>query len=80
MRWIAIVSAQTARREIGTASCKDARYTPPHHRPNRPRSCLRHRDTWCLAVGFDNVENELRSMLEADLWRAASLGADYRAA
>jgi transposase InsO family protein len=66
MRWIAIVSAQTARREIGTASCKDARYIPPHRRPNRPRSCLRHRDTWCLAGGFDNVENELRSMLQRE--------------
>jgi hypothetical protein len=32
-------------------------------------------------AGVDNVENQLRSMLqEVDLWRAASLGADYPAA
>jgi NAD(P)-dependent dehydrogenase (short-subunit alcohol dehydrogenase family) len=32
-------------------------------------------------VGFDNVENQLRSMLrEVDLWKATSLGADYPAA
>jgi hypothetical protein len=31
--------------------------------------------------GFDNVENQLRSMLqEVDLWKATSLGADYPAA
>ncbi len=31
-------------------------------------------------AGFDNVENQLRSLLqEADLWKAASLGADYPA-
>jgi NAD(P)-dependent dehydrogenase (short-subunit alcohol dehydrogenase family) len=29
-------------------------------------------------AGFDNVENQWRSLLqEADLWRATSLGADY---
>ncbi len=32
-------------------------------------------------AGFDNVENQLRSLLqEADLWKATSLGADYPAA
>jgi hypothetical protein len=31
-------------------------------------------------AGFDNVENQLRSLLqEADLWKATSLGADYTA-
>lgn len=31
-------------------------------------------------AGFDNVENQLRSLLqEADLWKATSLTADYPA-
>ena len=42
----------------------------------------RHRDIWCWGhAGFDNVENQLRSLLqEADLWKATSLDADYPAA
>jgi hypothetical protein len=32
-------------------------------------------------VGFENVENQLRSMIqEVDRWKATSLGADYPAA